>query len=228
MRYLSGSPYAPCMAWERGGAMFTPEMGNRLDLRGVTWAADNGCYTAGARFSADRWLTFLKRWRGQGDCLFAVLPDVPFDHDATLARSLPYVEPVRQLGYPVAFAIQNGASVAHIPWETIDAVFIAGDKRFKTGLTAWEVCREAKRLGKHVHIARRNSRRAMQAAHDMGADTIDGTFLKYAPDYNWLRLQRWFQQFCPHAATVMIWGNDTRFLRCRDCGADVWRLGKVA
>lgn len=228
MRYLSGSPYPACMRWARGGLMFTPEMGNTPDLTGVTWAADNGCYTAGDRFSADRWLAFLARWRGQGRCLFAVLPDVPFDHDATLARSLPYVEPVRALGYRPALAIQNGASVAHIPWEQIDAVFIAGDKPFKTSATAWLVCREAKRQRKHIHIARRNSQRAMQAAYDMGADTIDGTFLKFAPDHNWLRLQRWFTAFCPHAATELTWGNDPRFLRCRDCGADLWRIAETA
>ena len=224
MRYLSGSPYAPVMRWERGGVMFTPEMGNILDLSGVTWAADNGCYTAADRFSPDRWLAFLERWRGQGRCLFAVLPDVPFDHDATLARSLPHVESVRQLGYPVALAIQNGASVARIPWGMIDAVFIAGDKPFKTGITAWEVCRAAKRQGKHIHIARRNSKRAMQAAYDMGADTIDGTFLKYAPDHNWERMQRWFREFCPHDELASSWGDDPRFWRCLQCGDTVWKV----
>lgn len=225
MRYLSGVPYPAVMRWERGGVMFTPEMGNRLDLAGVTWAADNGCYSAAARFSAERWLAFLTRWAGQGHCLFAVLPDVPFDHDATLARSLPYVERVRQLGYRPALAIQNGASVARVPWGEIDAVFIAGDKPFKTSATAWLICREAKRQRKHVHIARRNSKRAMQAAYDMGADSIDGTFLAFAPDHNWGRMQRWFTEFCPHATCDLIWGSDSRFLRCADCGADVWRLG---
>lgn len=228
MRYLSGAPHPACMRWARGGLMFTPEMGNAPDLRGVTWAADNGCYTAGARFSEARWLAFLDRWRGQGRCLFAVLPDVPFDHDATLTRSLPYVERVRQLGYRPALAVQNGADVAHVPWEALDAVFIAGTKEFKTSPTAWLICREAKRRRLHVHIARRNSKRAMQAAYDMGADSIDGTFLKYAPDTNWQRMQRWFREFCPHADVELAWGNDPRFLRCRDCGADVWRLGGVA
>lgn len=224
MRYLSGVPYAPVMRWERGGLMFTPEMGNRLDLTGVTWAADNGCYTAGDRFDAGRWLAFLEAWQGQGHCLFAVLPDVPFDHDATLARSLPYVDAVRQLGYRPALAIQNGATVGHVPWEAIDAVFIAGDKPFKTGTTAWEVCRAARRMGKHIHIARHNSQRAMQAAYDMGADTIDGTFLRWAPDQNWQRMQRWFERFCEHTAARPIWGNDVRFLRCQDCGRDVWKI----
>lgn len=228
MRYLSGCPYAPIMRWERGGVMYTPEMGNALDLAGVVWAADNGCYTAGARFSETRWLHFLDRWAGHGRCLFAVLPDVPFDHDATLTRSMPYVEQVRARGYPVALAIQNGATLGHVPWSELDAVFIAGSKAFKTSPTAWAICREATRRGLHIHIARRNSKRAMQAAYDMGAHTIDGTFLKYAPDYNWLRLQRWFTEFCPHTRQSCAWGVDTRFMRCEDCGRDVWTIGGVA
>ena len=224
MRYLSGVPYAAVMRWDKGGVMFTPEMGNKLNLSGVTWAADNGCYTAGDRFDAGRWLTFLERWRGQGICLFAVLPDVPFDHDATLARSLPQIDTVRQLGYRPALAIQNGASVAHIPWEAIDAVFIAGDKSFKTSTTAWEVCRAAKRLHKHIHIARRNSKRAMQAAYDMGADTIDGTFLRWAPDQNWQRMQRWFTEFCSHDELAPAWADDPRFWRCVQCHREVWHV----
>jgi hypothetical protein len=223
VRYLSGVPYADVMRWEQGGVMFTPEMGNRLDLSGVTWAADNGCYTSGARFDVGRWLAFLESWHGHGSCLFAVLPDVPFDHDATIKRSLPHVEAVRQLGYRPALAIQNGADVAHIPWETIEAVFIAGDKSFKTSTAAWMICREAKRRRLHVHIARRNSKRAMQAAYDMGADTIDGTFLKYAPDFNWQRMQRWFREFCPHDK-LTIWGDDPRFWRCRSCGCAIWKV----
>lgn len=222
MRYLSGVPYAPIMRWEHGGVMFTPEMGNRLDLRDVTWAADNGCYTAGDKFSPDRWLAFLERWRGQGHCLFAVLPDVPFNHDATLVRSLPYVDAVRQFGYPVALAIQNGATLASIPWQSIDAVFIAGDVAFKTSQTARRIALHAKARGLHVHIARRNSGKAVQGAYDMQADTVDGTYLAFGPDKNWPRVQRWFAQLCPHAQLIH-WGGDPRFGHCPTCGHDVWR-----
>src|SRR5690348_16639106 len=73
------------------------------------------------------------------------------------------------------------------------AVFIAGDKAFKTSPIAYQVIREAKRHKKHVHIARRNSLRAVQEAYDMGADTVDGTYLKYGPDINWHKMQNWFR-----------------------------------
>lgn len=231
MRYLSGAPYHDCMAWEYGGFMAQPGHSNKpATCEGAVWAADNGCYTMGDRFDDRVWLRWLAQRqpfiRERGRCLFAVLPDVPFDHQATLARSLPYAERVRALGYHPALAIQNGATVASVPWSELDAgdaVFIAGDKPFKTSIAAWLICREAKRRGLHVHIARRNSRKAMQAAYDMGADTVDGTFLAFAPDHNFARMQQWFDKFCRHAE-VRGWGEDARFGRCAKCGADVWRI----
>ena len=244
MRYLSGAPHPDAMRWEYGGVMFTPEMRNRLDLSGVTWAADNGCYTAGARFSIERWLAFLTRWRGQGSCLFAVLPDAPFSHADTLTCSLPHVASVRDMGYTPALAIQEGATVETIPWDCgIGAIFIAGGKPRPAPLSLWgdatprmpptrafktsdevkRIVREAKRRGFYVHSARCNSRKALQAAYDVGADSVDGTYLRFAPDKNWKRLQGWLADLCPHADAVPVWGTDTRFRHCPACGCDVMR-----
>ena len=197
MIYLSGAVYKPILTWEHGGIVLTPEMGNCPNLEGVTWLADNGCYTAGARFSTDKWLQFLWKWRDQGHCVMAVAPDVPFDMGATLKRSIPLFPLIRRYGYPIGLAIQNGIEHCHISWEEFDAVFIAGDKAFKTSRIAREICDEAKRQGKHVHIARRNSYKALQEAQGMQADTVDGTYLAFGPDKNWPKLQKWFTQLRP-------------------------------
>ena len=53
MIYLSGVVYPAIMRYRCGGLMLTPEMGNVPCLDRVVWAADNGCYTAGDRFSSD-------------------------------------------------------------------------------------------------------------------------------------------------------------------------------
>ena len=247
IRYLSGAPYMPALTWEHGGLMFTPEMRNkRLNLADVTWAADNGCFTAGARFSADRWLDWLRGWQScAGSCLFAVLPDWPFNHEETLARSLPHVAAVRQLGYVPALAIQEGATPWNIPWDCgIGALFIAGGKpdpqplplwadtpqptakatrAFKTSGVVQAICREGQRRGLHLHSARNNSLTAVQAAYDIGCNSVDGTFIKYAPDQNWKRVQRWFDQLCHHDE-VRHWGDDACYGRCAKCGANVWRV----
>jgi len=238
------------MRWRHGGFMFGPAHGNvSVPLDETVWAADNGCFTQGASFSVERWLAYLERWRAyRATCLFAVLPDVPFDHDATVARSLPHARAVRELGYTPALAIQEGATVQNVPWESgIGAVFIAGGKprpaptplwgdipqerakatrAFKTGPTAWAICREARRRGLHVHVARCNSRRSVQAAHDMGADTVDGTMLAFAPDQNARRMERWFEKLCahPYERRAIVAGGDPRFSVCRDCRREVYEL----
>lgn len=247
LRYLSGAPYAPALRWAHGGFMFGPAHGNaRVPLGEIVWAADNGCFTKGASFRVEEWLAYLDRWRDyRSTCLFAVLPDVPFDHHATVARSLPWVEAVRVRGYISALAIQEGATVRNVPWESgIGAVFIAGGKpqpqptplwgdipqergkatrAFKTGPTAWAICREARRRGLRVHVARCNSRRAVQAAYDMGAHTVDGTMLAFAPDVNAGRMQRWFEKLCAHTPSARRgWGRDQRFAVCGGCGRQVW------
>src|SRR5258706_8220399 len=139
-RYLSGVPHPAMLGgWRYGGMMFTPEMGNKLDLASVPWGADNGCFTAGARFSATRWLAFLDaNERFWPTCQFAVLPDVPFDAEATWERGRPFVRELRARNLRPALAIQEGIERVGVPWDKIGAVFIAGrDHTFKRP----QVCR---------------------------------------------------------------------------------------
>lgn len=192
MRYLSGVVYPDVVYWQHGGLMLTPETGryNTLCLDGVHWAADNGCFSD--KFSEKRWLRFLAKWQGKGHCYFAVAPDVPFDMQATLKRSTPFFPILRDMGYPIGLAIQNGIENVELNWDNFDAIFIAGDKAFKTGRVARGICEEAKKRKKHIHIARRNSRKALQEAQGMYANTVDGTYLRFSPDRNWEHMQKWF------------------------------------
>lgn len=80
---------------------------------------------------------------------------------------------------------------------------------------------EARQRGKRVHIARCNSGRAVQAAYDMGATSVDGTFLAYAPDHNARRMERWFERLCAHERRVS-WGADLRFSVCSSCQRQLW------
>lgn len=228
-RYLSGVPHPLMMGWWKyGGIMFTPEMGNRLDLRGVVWSADNGCFTAGDRFDPAKWLAFLDaNERYWPTCQFAVLPDVPFNAEATWERSRPFLAEIRARGLRPALAIQEGISRIGVPWKEIGAVFIAGrDHQFKTGQIAQGIVHEARRRNMPAHYARGNSGKAVQNAYDMGCTSIDGTFLRFAPDINTRRMQGWWDHLCRHARAV-AWGSDARYAICQDCRRPIWREVKA-
>lgn len=74
---------------------------------GRPFAVDNEAFTRG--FDPARFLPFLKRLQPYRDqCLFVVIPDVVYDAPATLARFRMWAPLIQRLGFPVAFAAQDG------------------------------------------------------------------------------------------------------------------------
>lgn len=170
-------------------AIAAAAQGNRLP-EGVPWCADNGCFGQGYPGDAG-----LLRWLGEAwnDCaVFAVAPDVPFDAAATVERSHPFFPAIRRLGYPVALAAQNGMETLPVPDEW-DVLFLGGDTAWKLSATARRLTRQAKALGKHVHMGRVNSLRRLRYAHATGCDSADGTYLAFGPDENLPRLLGWLR-----------------------------------
>lgn len=163
------------------GAITTPAQGNILPAN-TWWAADNGVFGKG--YPGDReYLRWLENHPGDRDlCLFATAPDVVGDAWRTLARSRPFFQPIRDLGYPVALVLQNGEEyTADDYWDEIDAVFIGGDTPWKLGEHAAEMAAVAKSIGKWVHMGRVNSLRRLRYAESIGCDSADGTVLKHDP-----------------------------------------------
>jgi hypothetical protein len=191
---------AGCPA-EGPGLGYLSQYDSNPPLSAGWWAADNACVIAGPEgtpllnpaWDERRWFGMLERHVDKaGRCLFAVLPDVVGDHAATLARSLPYVDRVRELGYRPAFAMQNGSEDDRaIPWDAFDVVFLAGDTAWKTGRPAHLVATRGLEHGKWVHMGRVNSLRRLRIAARMGCDSVDGTFLKHGPDVNLPQLLSW-------------------------------------
>lgn len=171
----------------------TPNEG-RAPLPGVTWAADNGCFSK--NYVGDtRWLAWLAAHRVHADrCLFATAPDVVGDAVATLARSAPHLPTIRALGYRAALAAQDGLENLAVPWDAFDVLFIGGSTEWKLGAAAAHLVTEAKARGKHVHMGRVNSRRRWSYAEHIGCDSVDGTFLAFGPDANLRRLTGWTTQ----------------------------------
>jgi hypothetical protein len=172
------------------GYIDTPAQGNGRPA-GVAWAADNGCFGKGYPGDTE-WLAWLERNRDDAShCLFATAPDVVADAEATLERSRPFLDQVRQLGYPVALVAQDGLEKLSVPWDEFDVLFIGGSTDWKLGRWAALLTAAARLNGKHVHMGRVNSLRRMRYATSIGCDSVDGTYLVFAPDKNLPRLLGW-------------------------------------
>lgn len=157
------------------GFIDTPAQGNKRPP-GVRWCADNGAYSD--KFDERKWWRFLEKHAHQADsCAFAALPDVVGNWQATLDRSLPWIDKVRALGYPVALVLQDGATSETVPWDRIDAVFVGGSDDFKLGPHARDLVAEAKQRGLWAHMGRVNGERRLRYAHHIGCDSADGTVL---------------------------------------------------
>ncbi|WP_203823171.1 hypothetical protein [Paractinoplanes ferrugineus] len=205
----------------------TPASQNLLEPD-AAWCADNGIYSQ-AYPGDGQYLRWLSTLPGPARCRFAVAPDVVADHNATLERSWPMLRRIREAGLPVALCAQNGATPDDLPWDYIDAVFLAGIvecvpcgwvpsvaylpldgcpnghqlAEWKTSDIAWRIAAEAKAHGKWVHMGRVNTRNRMLKAKAMGCDSADGTYLAFGPDQNLPSLLSWLCEPVERAAVQM-------------------------
>lgn len=172
------------------GCIVTPDQGNKLDPS-WTWIADNGCFSE--KWKAGKWLGFLAELRPHAaSCLFAVVPDVVADHGATLRRWVEWAPVVRALGFPLAFVLQDGATVDTVPWNDIEAVFIGGSTEFKLSTEARVIAAHARLRGLHVHMGRVNTQERLIYAAEF-CDSADGTYIAFGPDVNLPRMLRFLR-----------------------------------
>jgi len=113
---------------------------------------------------------------------FFTVPDEPMNWDTTLDKFRMYqpdVQKLRKYGAPVAVCIQNGASVATVPWGSVDVIFIGGDDKWKTGDEAKAIVKEAQRRHVTVHMGRVNNLKRMNTASEWQVETADGTYVMH-------------------------------------------------
>lgn len=175
------------------GALLTPLCKNsptRIDKWGIPLAIDNGA-TGADGFEPSPFLRLLSKVAGSKNCLFVASPDVVKrigprdflgDAAATLEKFKVWGPLIRELQLPAALVAQDGLQHLHVPWDSMDALFIGGSTKFKLSPGASDLCREAKRRGLHVHVGRVNSLKRIRMALDMGADSIDGSHFTWWPD----------------------------------------------
>lgn len=170
------------------GVIVTPDSDRSVGL-GLWWAADNGCFSAGDRFSLDRFLRWLGRPPGDlSRCLFATAPDVVGDAAATWGRSKDVLPRLRALGYRAALVAQDGIEAGALDWGAFDVLFVGGTTAWKLSEATYALIGEAKRRGKWVHVGRVNGEGRLRQMAAAGADSADGTTLTRGPDKYWPRI----------------------------------------
>ncbi|WP_345486079.1 hypothetical protein, partial [Planotetraspora phitsanulokensis] len=110
----------------RLGAIVTPSSGNRIPEEGL-WAADSGIF--GTEYVGDGpYMDWLEERAPFADrCLFATAPDVPFNAYASINRSYPFLERIREMGYPVALVAQDFMEFCpYWDWPDFDVFFVGG------------------------------------------------------------------------------------------------------
>ena len=168
------------------GLMCQPR--SNMPKAGWVWAADNGCFND--KWDEKHWLRWLNKDLPRAGCLFATVPDVVGDHQATLERFEIYAPKVRELAFPVAFVAQDGCFDGDIPWSEFDALFIGGSTDWKMSQAAFEIAVEARDKNKWVHIGRVNSFKRLQYWSAV-AHSSDGTHLKFEPEIASVRVNGW-------------------------------------
>lgn len=197
MLYLSGVISQTLLANPRPelGIMMQPGMGNDgSPLRFWTHAKDNARFANPTNWDAGEWLEWLAVTRDTRErCLFATAPDVVGDAEATYELSMPYLPTIRQLGYKAAFVAQDGWNPElSPPPDDFDVMFIGGRDKWKFAETGgYAAARWARAHGKKTHQGRVNSEQRTLTMMVSMFDSVDGTYLKYGPDVNWSKLNRW-------------------------------------
>jgi hypothetical protein len=157
----------------RIGHLYSPG-GQRGPWPFMPYALDNGAYGAHKNKSAwdvREWRELL-RWAalsGQKP-LWALVPDVVEDRQATIDHWWRYVDEVRAYGFRTAFAVQDGMHFGDVPM-TADVVFLGGSTEWKeAAIEVW-----CKRFPGQVHVGRVNNWDRLVRCWRAGAVSVDGT-----------------------------------------------------
>lgn len=140
----------------------------------MPYALDNGAWPAfknGRPWVEAEW-RYLLNWGAMSSYrpLWAIVPDVVGDKDATLANWPKYVDVIRGYGFRPAFAAQDGMTFEDVPDDEC-MVFIGGSTDWKVAaIKPW-----CERFPGRVHVGRVNTWGRLLACHQAGAVSVDGT-----------------------------------------------------
>lgn len=155
------------------GHLYSPG-GQRGPWSFMPYALDNGAFPAfekGQPWDPVAWRQLLRwaQWSGQAP-LWALVPDVVADRNATLVSWTVYEPEVRAAGFRPAFAVQDGMTFADVPSEDC-VLFLGGSTEWKeASIAPW-----CARFPGRVHVGRVNTWDRLTACWRAGAVSVDGT-----------------------------------------------------
>lgn len=156
----------------RIGHLFSPGA-QRGPYSFIPYALDNerfSAWSSGKPWDEAKWVRMLDWAKLSGQRpLWALVPDVVADRDATLADWRKYAPQLARYGWPLAFAVQDGMTKSDVPSDA-DVVFVGGSTEWK-----WRTVRTWCGEFERAHVGRVNTYRRLWDCHDAGAESGDGT-----------------------------------------------------
>lgn len=163
-------------------------------------ALDNGAYsafTSGEDWSEAAWIRLLDWAHLSGQRpLWALVPDVVANKEATLANWERYAPTVARYGFPLAFAAQDGMLPEDVPADA-EVIFVGGSTEWK-----WRTVGLWCAAYPRVHVGRVNSYRRLWQCHDLGAESVDGTGWLRGDQVKWRGLLAYLEESTGEATKI--------------------------
>lgn len=156
------------------GVLIGPSYGKKVPIdKWMPFVLDNDAFTCWRDkkpWSVEAWESMLSYVAMTGKSpLWAAVPDVVGDRQATMRNWPVYVESIRKRGWKTAFCVQDGMTEADVPKDA-DVVFVGGTDKWKfPNLEMWT------KSFKRVHCARVNAPKMILACERLGCESVDGT-----------------------------------------------------
>jgi hypothetical protein len=156
------------------GVLIGPSYGTRVPVdKWMPFVLDNDAFTCwrdNRPWDVKAWREMLARIRATGlRPLWAAVPDVVANREATMANWPIYREEIISIGWPAAFCVQDGMTPDDVP-DDCDLIFVGGSDSWKfPNLKMWTTSFP------RVHCARVNSRRMIELCERLGCESVDGT-----------------------------------------------------
>ena len=203
-----------CLSRETGkiGHLYSPGGYLRRPIPWFRYALDNGAFACWNQkentFNDSAWDAVEKEWEkmlrhfstATQRPLWAIVPDVPGNAEATIERFRKYVRLLQELGIPIAFAVQDGMtlhSLKELPVQP-EVVCVGGTDVFKWGsVRMW-----AKHFPR-VHVLRCNSPEKLYLLEELGVESCDGTGWNRGDKTQTMGLEEWARRN-PQPITEML------------------------